>query len=381
MKTPALILLTTLTSVSITLAVDPPPDGGYPGDNTAEGTDALFSLTGGMENTAVGADALHGTTGGIGNTGVGHSALLLNTTGDNNTAIGALALYNNTVGGDNTASGDYSLYTNTTGQDNTADGHFALYHNTTGPRNTSIGYEALYDNTSGQSNTASGCNSLYHNKVGSRNIALGFSAGMNLTTGNNNIEIGNVGSAGESSTIRIGTNGTQLNTYVAGVNGVTVAGGVGVMIDSSGHLGSITSSARYKEDIQPMVKASEAILSLQPVTFHYKKELDPDAVPQFGLVAEEVEKVNPALVARDEEGKAYSVRYEAVNAMLLNEFLKEHRRVEEQARTNRTQGTTIEQQEKRIEALELKLKEQAILIEKIDAQLTANQMKTTLVDN
>ena len=341
MKTPALFLIAILTLASRSFAVDPPPDGGYPGDNTAEGTDALFSLTGGMENTAIGADALHATTGGIGNTGVGHSALLLNTTGDDNTAIGALALYNNTVGSDNMASGDYALYTNTTGEDNTAAGHFSLYHNTTGPRNTSTGYGALYDNTTGQSNTASGYDSLLHNTVGSRNIALGSSAGMNLTAGNNNIDIGNVGNAGESSTIRIGTIGANQNTYIAGINGVTVAAGIGVVIDSGGHLGTATSSMRYKEAIQPMKDPSAAVLSLTPVTFRYKKEIDPKAIRQFGLVAEDVAKVNPDLVAKDDEGKPYTVRYEAVNAMLLNEFLKEHKKVEEQQSQLSEQGKEI----------------------------------------
>jgi len=222
---------------------------------------------------------------------------------------------------------------------------FSLYHNTTGPRNTSTGYGALYDNTTGQSNTASGYDSLLHNTIGSRNIALGSSAGMNLTTGNNNIDIGNVGNAGESSTIRIGTIGANQNTYIAGISGVTVAGGIGVIIDSSGHLGTATSSVRYKEAIQPMKNVSEAVLSLKPVTFRYKKELDPQAIPQFGLVAEDVAKVDPDLVARDEEGKPYTVRYEAVNAMLLNEFLKEHKKVEEQA-------ALLKRQEERLERLE-----------------------------
>ena len=158
---------------------------------------------------------------------------------------------------------------------------------------------------------------------------MGFEAGCNRTTGSNNIDIGNKGAAGKSNVIRIGTNGTQKNAYIAGISGVTVAGGVGVIIDSDGHLGTVVSSARFKDEIKPMDKASEAILALKPVTFRYKHELDPEGIPQFGLVAEQVEKVNPDLVARDAEGKAYTVRYEAVNAMLLNEFLKEHRKVQE----------------------------------------------------
>jgi hypothetical protein len=162
---------------------------------------------------------------------------------------------------------------------------------------------------------------------------LGVSAGANLTTGSNNIDIGNVGSAGESNTIRIGTAGTQTRAFIAGIPGATIASGVGVIVGSNGQLGTVQSSERFKDQIKPMDKASEAILALQPVTFRYKHELDRDGIPQFGLVAEQVEKVNPDLVARDAEGKVYTVRYEAVNAMLLNEFLKEHRKVQEQQAT------------------------------------------------
>ena len=158
---------------------------------------------------------------------------------------------------------------------------------------------------------------------------MGFRAGSDLTTGNNNIDIGNAGQAGESSTIRIGRVEDHAATFIAGISGVTVAIGVAVIVDADGQLGTAPSSARFKEEIKPMDKASEAILALKPVTFRYKHELDPEGIPQFGLVAEQVEKVNPDLVARDEQGKPYTVRYEAVNAMLLNEFLKEHRKVQE----------------------------------------------------
>jgi hypothetical protein len=173
-----------------------------------------------------------------------------------------------------------------------------------------------------------GSAALYENTMGSNNIAIGGAAGFSLTTGSNNIDIGNAGVAAESNTIRIGTRGTHGATFIAGISGVTVAGGAGVIVDSNGHLGTVVSSARYKDNIQPMDKASEAILGLKPVTFRYKKEIDPGAIPQFGLVAEDVAKVNLDLVLRDADGKPYTVRYEAVNAMLLNEFLKEHRKVE-----------------------------------------------------
>jgi Chaperone of endosialidase len=158
---------------------------------------------------------------------------------------------------------------------------------------------------------------------------LGTIAGINLTSGNNNIDIGNTGVAGESNTIRIGTQGTQTATYSAGIYGTTVSRGANVFVDANGRLGARSSSKRFKEGIKPMDEASEAILALKPVTFRYKKEIDPDATPQFGLVAEEVAKVNPDLVVRDDDGNVYTVRYEAVNAMLLNEFLKAHRRIEE----------------------------------------------------
>jgi hypothetical protein len=196
---------------------------------------------------------------------------------------------------------------------------------------------------------------LLNNTTGGANIALGGLAGSSLTTGSNNIDIGNVGVAAESNTIRIGKVGTQQATFIAGINGKLVAGGIGVMVDASGHLGTVVSSKRFKDQIRPMDKASEAILALRPVTFLYKHELDPDGIPQFGLVAEQVEKVNPDLVARDDQGKPYTVRYEAVNAMLLNEFLKAHRKIEEQGRTIAQQQkdfrSMIAQQEVEIRAL------------------------------
>ena len=246
--------------------------------------------------------------------------------------------------GQNTATGDYALFNLTTGTRNTAIGFWALNTNTTGGKNTAIGFQALVDNT-----------------TGNNNIALGYAAGI-FTAGDNNIHIGNVGTE-ESDTIRIGTvagrgiRDFQSNTYIAGISGVTIAAGLPVMIDANGHLGSTTSSERFKDEVKPMDKASEAILALKPVTFHYKKEFDPDGIPQFGLVAEQVEKVKPDLVARDKEGKPYSVRYDQVNAMLLNEFLKEHKTVQEQ-------GETIARLQKQIEAL-------TVGLQNVNAQLAA----------
>jgi hypothetical protein len=185
---------------------------------------------------------------------------------------------------------------------------------------------------------------------------------LNLTTGSYNIDIGNEGVAGDANTIKIGVQGTQAATYIAGIHGATVAGGVEVVVDAAGQLGVKTSSARFKEEIKPMDEASEAILALKPVTFRYKKELDPQGIPQFGLVAEQVEKVDPDLVVRDEKGQVYTVRYEAVNAMLLNEFLKEHQRVQE------LQG--------RVDEMAAQVKEQARVIEEVSNKVEAKELST-----
>jgi len=335
-------------------AVNPPPDGGYPYLNTAEGTDALFSLSTGSGNTAAGFDTLYDNTTGSLNTAAGANALFSNTTGVENTAIGFDALNINTTGNHNTATGVFVLGINSTGNNNTADGYGALFHNTIGNSNTAIGRHALFKNT-----------------IGDENIALGVSAGSALTIGNNNIDIGNGGLAGEANTIRIGATGTQTNTYIAGISGVTVAGGVGVIVDANGHLGTVVSSERFKDSIKPMDKASEAILALKPVSFSYKHELDPAGIPQFGLVAEEVEKVNPDLVARDEQGKPYTVRYEAVNAMLLNEFLKEHAKVEQ---LKKDFESKIAEQQKQIAAL-------AAGLQKVSAELELSKSAPQTVLN
>jgi hypothetical protein len=336
-------------------------------NNTATGFQALFSDTTGGSNTANGYDALYFNKTGSFNTATGRGALYKNTA-SNNTATGYQALNKNTSGPGNTANGYQALLSNTTGDNNTATGYQSLY-SSTGTANTANGQATLYNNTTGSGNTAVGSAALYENNTGSNNIAIGGSAGFSLTTGSNNIDIGNVGVAAESATVRIGTSGTQTNTYVAGINGVTVAGGIGVIIDSLGHLGTSTSSARYKDNIQPMNKASEAILSLEPVTFRYKKELDPQGIPRFGLVAEQVAKVNPDLVARDEQGKPYTVRYEAVNAMLLNEFLKEHRKVEEQSSQIAQQDRKLRTLEATIAQLQSGFKDQAAQIQKVSGRL------------
>jgi hypothetical protein len=325
-------------------------------DNTASGFHALFRNHVGHKNTATGAGALEGTINGI--------------TGFRNTATGTDTLFVNTTGFENTATGSGALHDNTSGFRNTAAGTDALFNNTTGLANTAIGHDALYDNTTGIGNTATGFGALSNNS-GSNNIALGNGAGLNLTTGDNNIDIGHQGNAGEANTIRIGTQGTQTRTFIAGINGTALRFGVPVHIGTqgtqTGELGTIPSSARFKQNIKPMDKASEAVLALKPVTFHYKKELDPDGIPQFGLVAEEVEKVNPDLVVRDADGKAYTVCYEAVNVMLLNEFLKEHKKVEKL--------------ESVVASLAATVKEQATQIQKVSAQLEASKPAPQVVNN
>jgi hypothetical protein len=410
------VLVLSVGSLQNAQAVSPVPDGGYAGANTAEGgSGALFSLTTGANNTALGSQALYSVTTGSQNTATGSQALksnvanhntadgfqalvsnttasnntatgwralFSNTTAKENTAVGSEALYHNTTGVGNTANGFRAVANNSTGQDNTAVGTFALNSNTTADENTAVGAAALSTNATGAFNTALGGYALFNNTNGSHNIAVGQSAGCNLTSGDNNIDIGNegVGVPSESNTIRIGsafgdtTCGGFLQpahtaTYIAGISGQDATGGDPVFITTAGKLGTVNppSSARVKEEIKPMNQASEAILALKPVTFRYKKEFDPTRVPQFGLVAEEVEKVNPDLVKRDREGKVQTVRYEAVNAMLLNEFLKEHKTVQEQ-------GATIARLEKQIETL-------TAAVQKVSTQFELNKSAPQTVLN
>ena len=347
-------------------------------ENTALGEDALSSNTTGDSNTATGFQALFSNTTGDSNTATGFQALFSNTTGHFNTANGVFALFRNTTGFENTAIGHGALELNTTGSQNTANGIFALFLNTTGYDNTATGFSALANNTTGKNNTADGMDALKNNTTGNNNIALGFEAGNKLFTGSNNIYIGSHGDFSQSRTIRIGDPSTHERTAIAGISGVTVAAGVGVIVDASGQLGTVVSSSRFKEGIKPMEEASEAILALKPVTFRYKHNLDPVGIPQFGLVAEDVEKVNPDLVARDDEGKPYTVRYEAVNAMLLNEFLKEHRKTQELEATIAKQQkdfqATATHQQKQIEALSAGL-------QKVSTQLELSKLAPQTVKN
>ncbi len=312
------------------------------GNNTATGGDALHSNTTGADNTAIGANALYNNTTASQNTATGSGALQNNTAGIHNTASGYQALLSNTNGNFNVANGYQSLYSNLTGGNNTASGDWSLYSNTSGNNNTAIGHQALWANATGNNNTAFGEVSLHNVTNGVNNIALGYQAGYNLTNGNNNTYLGSPGVDGDNNFIRIGTPGTHTNTFIAGIFGATAASGVAVYVNSSGQLGTLTSSARFKEAIHEMDDASNALFALHPVTFRYKPEIDPQGIQQFGLVAEEVEMVAPDLVARDEQGRPYTVRYEAVNALLLNEFLKEHRKVQELEHQVRAMQATLQ---------------------------------------
>ena len=412
--------------VQNTQAVIPPPDGGYPGGNTAEGTKALLSQTTGGYNAAIGWLSLENLTTGSFNTGVGAGTLALNN-GDQNTATGAGALLSHATGNGNTANGAFALFSDISGQANTADGGFALFSNTTGNFNTANGALALFSNTAGTINTANGYLALSHNTTGGGNTANGYQALLSNTTGSNNTangvfalssntegdantatgsqalssnDTGNYNTANGTQALANNTTGignTALgfgagnlvttadhviaigaaggnvsNTcYIGNIRGVTTvnADAIPVLIDSAGQLGTMSSSRRFKKEVKAMDKASEAILAFKPVTFHYKN--DAKGTSQFGLIAEEVAEVNPALVVRDENGEIYTVRYDAVNAMLLNEFLKEHRKVE-------NLEATVAQQHKDFEAAVAELKGQ---IQKVSAQLELSKSAPQTVLN
>jgi hypothetical protein len=409
-------------------AVNPPPVGGYPGFNTATGDFALFSNdnTQGQFNTAIGFNALRSNTTGDHNTAFGLNTLLFNTTGFQNMGVGGGCLRNNTNGNNNTAVGYQAMSANTTGDENVAIGFHALNANTTGIRHVAIGfealasnttgsnasnavgYQALQDNTTGNFNNAFGWRALANNTTGSGNIAMGDGAGDTTTTGggnvslgqnsdagttgSNNIAIGNnaggattgsnniaigasvTGTGTVSNNIEIGLNGDNVannRTFIGNIRGVNVgqANGITVIIDSDGQLGTANSSRRFKNEIKPLDQTSEAILALKPVTYHYN-DMDSEKAkqtPQYGLIAEDVAEVNPNLVVLDDGGQPLTVRYEAVNVMLLNEFLKEHRKVQEL--------------EKGMQALAAQLKEQASQIQKVSAQLELNQRAPRTVAN
>jgi hypothetical protein len=335
--------------------------------NTAVGSGALKSNTTGTDNTAMGAGALEHNTTNSGSTAVGSGALASNTSVFGNTAVGFQTLNRNTDGGDNTAVGTYALQTGIHGNSNTATGYTALAVNR-GNQNTAIGSFALPNNPSGSNNVVIGAHALELNLGSSDDIVLGSGAGNGIITA--------------SHVICIGAPGEEVNNscYIGHIFGATSSGGSAVYVTPNGRLGTATSSRRFKEQIKPMDAASEALFSLKPVTFRYKKEIDPQRLPQFGLIAEEVERVSPNLVIRDAEGKPQTVRYEQINAMLLNEFLKEHQRVQEQEATISQLRSTVARQEvaglqqrQEVRALAATLKQQAAQIQKVSAQLQLNK--------
>jgi hypothetical protein len=341
-------------------AVTPPPDGGYPGWNTAEGQDALFRLT----------------TGGSFNTAIGAHALYLNTTGKENTAVGAFTLAANNSGIRNVAIGEGALGHNT-GSGNVAVGFQALFNNTTSGtpnQNTSqaVGFQALFKQQDGMSNNGFGWHALYNNVSGDNNTAIGHAAGLNIT-GNGNVDVGaGVGGvAGENNTTRIRNIGTTQLT------------GQMVVVDADGKLGYVASSRRYKDEIKPMDNDSEALFALKPVSFRYKGDIDPDHAKMFGLIAEEVAEVNPDLVLRNAKGEVDTIRFDSINAMLLNEFLKQHRKVQGMelimAQQKKDFETTSAQQEKEIKSITASLRENAAQIQNVSARLaTASPSRSGL---
>jgi trimeric autotransporter adhesin len=353
----------------ISQAVSPPPDGGYPGGNTAEGTSALLSRTSGGYNTAVGLFSLLSLTDGNFNTGVGAGTLLSNTA-DLNTATGAGALLSNVTGSDNTANGAFALFSNTTGSYNTATGVNALSSNTEGLNNNAFGWGALTNNVSGNGNTAVGYQAAI-NANGSNNTALGAGAGLSWGVAGENVCIGQgvTGSFFDGAITRIRNIGTFA---LGGATNVVIAsiGGIG-----DGELGYNAFSRRYYEDIQPVDKASETLFALKPVSFRGKNNIAAANVKLYGLIAEDVATVDPDLVVYNSEGQPETLRLESINAMLLNEFLKEHLKVQQQEdRIVKLEGT--------VGALTAQLREQAAQIQKVRAQteLSRPSARTVLND-
>jgi uncharacterized coiled-coil protein SlyX len=377
--------------------------------NTATGLRALFSDTNGGYNTATGVYSLFSNTSGFFNVGNGAYSLGNNTTGLHNTATGYAALYRNADGTDNTAAGFAALYHNTTAAFNCAFGEFALFNNLKAWTNNAFGVEALYNNLTGETNNAFGTGALFANTEGESNNAFGHLALENNTTGVWNNAFGyqaldsNVSGTGntaigDSAGLDItgdgnvcigegvsGETGVSDSTYIRNVNTTAqpIVGGVdGVTVDlTTGKLGHGVSSRRYKEQIKPMDKASELLFSLKPVTYRYKKEIDPKQTLDFGLIAEEVAKVSPDLAVRDEKGQVSNVRYNAISAMLLNEFLKEHQQVVEQQATIAELKSTVAQQQKGMDVLTAQLKEQATQIQKVSAQIEMSRPVPKVVLN
>ncbi len=330
--------------------------------NTGSGYQALSSNTTGISNTGIGHQVLFLKHNRSGNTASGDSALYYNTTGSNNTASGVAALggtaaVSDTNGDNNAAVGAYALGNNTTGFSNTASGAGALRFNSTGRENAAFGEAALWSNTGGNDNIAIGLQALFSNTTGNGNIALGLNAGSNLTVGDNNIDIWNQGVRAESGTIRIGDPKAQHAAYIAGIWGHIVKSGSPVFVGPDGNLGVVASSERYKTDVASMGSSTAKISQLRPVTFHLKSDATGEL--QYGLIAEEVDKVFPELVVRDEAGKIEGVRYDELAPILLSELLQQQQQVEAQ--------------DTRLAAQELKLGAQAQQLGELNQQFAALQ--------
>lgn len=395
----SLVLTVALVATSHFAFGDPPPNvvESDAERNTAMGTDALLGLTTGVDNTAAGFEALVGNTEGshnsafgmhalrentLGtrNTAIGGYALRYNTTGTDNTAVGRTALFDNSTGAENTAIGVYALFRNTTGNYNTASGSDALNSNTTGSGNAALGYSALFKNKTGFRNSAVGQNALVNNTSGRYNTAIGYGAGQKITAGNDNVAVANPGVTGDSHTMRLGKQGSEgtigsgvTRTFIAGINAVStgMADAVPVVIDSNGQLGTINSSRRFKEDIQPMGSTSERLRALRPVTFRYKQPFEDGSTPvQFGLVAEEVAAVFPELVVYGEDGEPQTVRYHLLATLLLNELQKQHRIMQDQV----ARVATLEKRAQELAQLQVQVATMAKMIDLLnDARLMASQ--------
>jgi polyhydroxyalkanoate synthesis regulator phasin len=361
-------------------------------NNTAYGSGALQSDINGGYNAAFGVDSLFSNNGWL-NTAIGYGALISNTTANYNTATGSYSLYSNVNGGNDTATGSLSLVSNVTGYDNTANGFMSLYYNTQGSYNTATGEDALFNSTIGDYNTAVGINALFSNTTASYNTAVGdlalysnTSGGSNIGIGHwagyynpagvsNNIDIGNIGSGiDNSSTIRIGTPGTQTAFFVAGVRGTRTGAkdAIEVMIDENGQLGTVNSSIRFKEDVHDMAAASDGLMRLRPVTYRYKQPYADGSKPiDYGLIAEEVAEVYPDLVAKDADGQIQTVQYQKLTPMLLNEVQKERRLLEQQQQTIEQQAETIQRQEQSVERQEKSAAQQAETIQRLEKRLAA----------
>lgn len=284
----------------------------------------------GTDNTFVGVNAGNFITAGAEDVGIGRNALFSNTTGFNDTAVGSFSMNTNTIGSNNSAYGTFSLVNNTQGNQNVALGSYTLTTNTTGIGNTAVGYQSGFSLATGDNNTFVGNNSALLLGNGFTNVIIGYNSGLSLTAGDNNIYIANPGVASETGVIRIGTPATHTAAFMQGVFGSAVGGtGIGVFVDAAGQLGTVVSSERFKHDIQDMGSRSEDIYKLRPVTFVYNN--DETESMQYGLIAEEVDQVLPALVVQDDEGKPYTVRYHLLPQMLLNELQKLHAIVQDQA--------------------------------------------------